>query len=127
MNFTSNRKFRLWHYSVSHSMLFLRSNKAVSDSGDVEQSETTVDIEFYDVVYIGLPITLNGIELTDVTQKTPTHLDQFLKQDSMVFRLSSEKRSYYVIAAGCKVGQSQFDYDEHRISNLFLKYDQILF
>jgi hypothetical protein len=63
--FTSSRTFRVWLYTVSHSILLLRSVKA---SG----LATRVDIIFKPVRYMSVPQIFDGIDIRLVDPATLT-------------------------------------------------------
>ncbi|VEH20163.1 Uncharacterised protein [Chryseobacterium nakagawai] len=53
MIFYSNRKFKTWGYTVSHSSLLLRSEMKYLDQDDYsENTSHNIDLEFWAVNYI---------------------------------------------------------------------------
>ena len=55
--FSSNRRFQIWTYCVSHSQLWLRSNKS-------SEVETRVDLLFKNVFEINMPSRFSGIVIS---------------------------------------------------------------
>jgi hypothetical protein len=55
-----NRRFQLWSYSVSHAQLLLRSTKD-------DQHQTQVDVLFKNVRLMCLPVTMDGLTITNST------------------------------------------------------------
>ncbi|MFI1745530.1 hypothetical protein [Thalassobellus sediminis] len=113
MKYQSNRKFRIWHYIVSHSTLIIRSEKQYED---VEypvkyDPNCTLDIELSGVEFISLPDSFDGLKIR--------------KEENGIYRFN-ENTEYYVKASSCRIGVSQFDHTQDRISDSSLKYDEIL-
>jgi hypothetical protein len=126
MRYSSDRQFRIWDYTVSHSTLFLRSNvfEEYEDGRNIKND--TVDIEFWAVSYIELPDSLEGLELGLVTNGIPDRLSELLKYDLKLFELKTKHRTGYVIAGGCVVGKSTWDHNKGRFENFKLDYPEIL-
>jgi hypothetical protein len=57
MEFTSDRDFQMWRYTVSHGQLLLRSVRT-----DVHS--TRVDVLFKNVSWLDLPSTFTGLTIT---------------------------------------------------------------
>lgn len=53
-----NRRFQVWAYSVSHARLLLRSTKDA-------QNHTQVDVLFKNVKLMCLPVTIEGLTITE--------------------------------------------------------------
>lgn len=126
MNYSSDRKFRIWDYTVSHSTLFLRSYLFEEDEQATTIINDTIDIEFYAVGYIELPDSMNGISLSLIKENIPERLKDFLKHDLKLFELNTNTRKGYVIAGGCVVGKSSWEHDKGRFENLGLNYPEVL-
>jgi len=120
-SYESSRNFRLWKYSPSHSTLLLRSNKSEEI---IDEQESTIDIDFTDVKYVELPISLTGVRLQEAVE-VPAKIRE-IKQDGKVFELISGNRVFYVVAWRCIVGRGEMDYDETIYSSRDYKYDEII-
>lgn len=98
MYFSSQRRFKLWDYSVSHKQLLLRSpyDLVVRDN---------VDIVFWQVEYIAVPTLLDGVSLNDSSDAERELIESVVgtKLPSPVYRIDSGERSYFVAAGGFKV------------------------
>ena len=97
---------------MSHSTLIIRSEKQYHD---VEypikyDPNCTIDIEFSGVEFISLPDRMNGLNI---------------RKENGVYRFD-ENKEHYVKAISCKIGISQFEHTQDRISDLSLEYDKIL-
>ena len=127
MKFTSKRTFVTWGYTPSHNTLIIRSSKTPEEFlADGDKKDFTIDLEFYDVTYMGMPIWLDCIELTLETI-LPSYIDEVhIGRDGKIFKLVSDTGTYYIIARGCVVGSSSMDYSECRTDNFGLKYDEII-
>jgi hypothetical protein len=68
---TSNRKFKLWDYDVSHRQLLLRSPKS-------EKFDTNLDIIFLDVSYCNIPTSLAGLALAEPTEEELFNIEKLL-------------------------------------------------
>lgn len=126
MNYTSNRDFRIWNYSVSHSTLLLRGLQKITDESDVAiESIFNIDIEFWDTSYIEIPDSLKGIEIREIKENIPRRLTKFIKSDSTVFQIESENQKFYIIAYGYAIGKNAWT-NKDRIQDPYLEYDEII-
>jgi hypothetical protein len=101
--FQSDKQFRTWNYSVSHSRLLLRHNNN-------PEHPKNIDIIFTAVFYMEIPDYFIGISIEEPTQEEIGFLT--LKTDQIKTRLSikffklksgdSEIR-YFIGAAFCKI------------------------
>ena len=126
MNYSSDRQFRIWNYSVSHSTLFLRSYVFEESKDGKQITNDTIDIEFWAVSYIDLPDTMDGLKIKLMSSDYPDRLKDKIKFDLKVFELTNNQGTSYVIAGGCIVGKSSWDHDKGRFENLTLNYPEIL-
>ncbi|HEX3658754.1 MAG TPA: hypothetical protein VHV55_23380 [Pirellulales bacterium] len=105
MSFVSERRFRIWDYNVSHNQMLLRSPK----SPEVAKN---IDIVFWGVEYIGIPTTLDAVELTRV-ENDDKAIGDFLPakahEAANVYRLASGQKQYFVAASGFKVLENELD------------------
>lgn len=91
-----NRLFKLWHYTVSHEQLLLRS------MGD--EKVCNIDIYFGDVSYIELPAKINKIEILETLQEDIDYITQKIgSTDKIITVLMSENRKYYVVSSIMKI------------------------
>jgi len=112
VTYQSKRNFRIWHYIVSHSTLIIRSEKQYEDVEYLikHSSNYTIDIEFSGVEFISLPEKLNGLNI---------------RKENGVYRFD-ENIQHYIKANSCKIGISQFDHTQDRISDMSLEYDKVI-
>lgn len=122
----TNRHFRIWGYTVSHSGLLLRSEQKYHDVANYDESKGfNIDIEFNGVSYINLPSDLYGLTLRQVISEVPQSLLSFVKFERKVFEISSNKAIYYVVAHSYLVGKNNW-LTEDRLTNFGLHHDEIL-
>jgi hypothetical protein len=85
---------------------------------------STIDVEFWEVEYINLPDSFVGLELTIAANGHEKFSE--LGFNGRVFQLKCGSNVHYVVAAGCTVGESDWDYDKSRLMDLNLSYKQVL-
>ncbi|MCX8531933.1 hypothetical protein [Chryseobacterium luquanense] len=129
--YNSNRNFRIWAYTVSHSSLLLRSEMKYPDQDNYTDSvSSNIDLEFWEVSYINLPSDFLGLCIREITEESlPKKISRdFLRFDMKIFELKSQKSTYYIIAGGLLVGENKW-INQDRIFNYScnLKHDKILF
>jgi hypothetical protein len=113
--FKSTRTFQVWLYTVSHSILLLRSVKD-------ERLSTRIDVLFKPVRFMSVPATLAGIDVRLVDRADlsgPEHalLLAACGPKDKVFALSGERGGAWVVAGvmafhedeGAYADQSHFD------------------
>lgn len=130
MLFQSDRKFKIWAYTVSHCSLLLRSVMKFPDEDNYSQKTSyNIDIEFWAVSYINVPTSLDNIEIIEIPKDSlPAYIDKSLsKYDEKVFEIRTDDKKYYVIAGGLLVGINRW-VNEDRIFNynLNLEHDEIV-
>lgn len=98
MHFSSNRRFQLWDYNVSHKQLLLRSPSSPEIAGNV-------DIVFWQVEYMALPTTLKEVLLASANEVERVAIKTAFgtELEASLYRLDSGGRSYFVAAGGFKV------------------------
>lgn len=122
MLFDSIRIFQIWIYTVSHSILILRS----TNDEDEEAKGYNIDIEFWGIAYMELPNLFRGIKIQKLVDSIPQKLDKFKSDVGYnVFQITTDDAHYYVVAAGCKVGKNNW-LNENRVLNPSLEYDEIV-
>lgn len=125
MSFSSDRQFKIWAYSVSHSFLLLRSNNPDEDNLDSYKKGYNIDIELIGVAYLDLPVFLNGISIEELKDNIPDKFRRYPESlGYKVFKITSDK-TYYVVAANYLVGRHHWE-AEDRINNPYLEYEEIL-
>jgi hypothetical protein len=106
----SNRIFKPWIYTVSHSMLVLRSSYEACLGED-----TNIDLYFSDVVYMALPSKLKGLLLEEDSEGKESNLLQRYSptpSDYKVFSLTSGGERYIIIAYSVEVDTNKLGFME---------------
>jgi len=129
--FSSNRCFKLWGYTVSHSSLILRSEMKYPDQHNFdEHTSFNIDFEFWSIKYIDFPSVINGLNIKEIKNtELPDRIDsKLLMYDMKIFEIESQGFKYYIIAGGVLIGKNKwgnqdriFDYDSD------LDHDEIIF
>ena len=130
MLYQSKRDFKIWGYTVSHSSLLLRSNMKFSDEENYSKDTCfNIDIEFWDVTYIGIPVFLNNIAIKEITiDLLPSGIDKNLcRFDRKIFEFTVDHNKYLIIAGGLLIGTNHW-VSEDRIFDyhLNLEHDNII-
>ena len=127
MNEIANRFFKIWAYTVSHNFLLIRSQMKFPDQEDWNENYTyNIDIEFSTVVYLDLPVVLNGVIITELFDNFPERFQDFkLKFGHRIFEIKSEGNSYYIVAGNYRIGTNTW-MNEDRIMNANLEYDNVI-
>jgi hypothetical protein len=105
MQFSSDRSFRLWDYSVSHKQMLLRSPKS-------PEVAMNVDIVLWGVEYLDLATSLQGLTIVSPTREDVTRAAQAMGGEvdpSHVHCFASEGRRFFVVADGYKVLRNDLD------------------
>jgi hypothetical protein len=108
--FQSMRKFTLFDFYISHGQLLLRSNKNIQESENI-------DIIFFGVKYMQIPVYLNGIALgftfnNEATFKGFESIAKFSSTDSAIFTIESEGQQFFIVAGFCKIFKNQLEFSE---------------
>lgn len=127
MEYKSNRHFKIWGYTASHSFLILRSSMLCEDvDGYTESMSYNIDIEFSAVVYLDIPNTFKSIQMREVVESIPEKFDKYFKISGLrIFEIQSEGMYYFIVAGSCRVGKNKW-ISEDRIRNLDLDYEEII-
>lgn len=121
------RKFKLWAYTVSHSILILRSPMRYRDQDDYnELYSENLDLVFSSVLYLDIPTNLNGVDFELKKDNFPDKFLEFTSQGGKVFKIRSDNNDYYVVAYSLKIGRNDWG-TESEISNINLQYLDILY
>lgn len=103
MIYKSKRFFRIWGYTASHSSLLLRSNMLYSDDKDYSlENSFNIDIEIWDVAYIGIPVFINNMEIKEITlDSLPLYIDKNLCEfDRKIFEFISDIKNIILYQEG---------------------------
>lgn len=123
MLYTSDRIFKIWSYSVSHSILLLRSTNDEEDEGKAMKEGFNIDIEFTGVGYLDIPVMLKGISVNKIEEYKK--FDKYsARLGYKIFEIKSD-RDYFIIASSCVVGKNNW-INEDRLINPYLHYDEVL-
>ena len=98
------RRFKLWHYLVSHSQLLIRS------SVDVRET-TNIDLWFANVRYVELGVYLGEISLDEPTEEERARLrvhDEFLEEHQITVVVSDSGRGL-VVSSFVQVEENTLD------------------
>ena len=114
-SYSSERRFQLWSYTVSHKTLLLRSTKtAITPSGDTTQLEMQVDLVFLNVAHVNLPSRLMGVavRVADEEESAATLLSSGAEPEEgqRVYLVDTESKAGYVVAGGCVHMEDESDY-----------------
>ncbi len=109
-NFKSNRHFTIKDFLISHGQLLIRSSKS-------EAHNTNIDIILFDVHYIQMPTSFNGISI-----KALPHQKDIIKyhsistlleyKDNFIFEIETNMEKYYVVASYFKVFENDLEFHE---------------
>lgn len=99
------RKFKLWHYNVSHGELLFRSHKN-------EKNDKNIDIMFFDVKYLEVPGSLPNLKIEEVKEEEIIYVSEKLtknvaKED--IYILKSNNIRYIVVASILKIVENDLD------------------
>ncbi|GAA4321083.1 hypothetical protein GCM10023184_06630 [Flaviaesturariibacter amylovorans] len=123
MIYRSELLFKLWAYSVSHNILTLRG----SNNSDLTGENYNVEIEFYGVKYIDLPVIMHGVTIDELRSNVPRKFSEHsIGGRYKVFELQNESNSY-LVASSCIIGKHNWGDECDRISNPSLVFDEIIF
>lgn len=120
--FDSKQVFQIWIYTVSHSILILRS----PNNSETEVSGCNIDIEFWGVSYLDIPDMLTGVYIKEVKEKIPVKFKKYTGSEGCkLFEIQSGSNIFYIVAAGFRVGKNNWD-NENRVVNPNLEYDELI-
>ncbi|SDJ22907.1 hypothetical protein SAMN05421542_3089 [Chryseobacterium jejuense] len=130
MIFCSNRKFKIWAYTVSHSSLLIRSVMQYDDMEDYsEETSFNIDLEFSFVEYMDLKTTWDSISISVVERENLRSdlKEKFDLYEGKIFEIESNKEKSYIVAYSLLIGINKWGLDD-RIFNhqMNLKHDEIL-
>ncbi|MBG6130732.1 hypothetical protein IWQ47_002196 [Aquimarina sp. EL_43] len=129
MKYISDRRFKLWAYSIGHGSMIIRSEMQYPDVEYTTKYDPncTIDIEFWGVRYLDIKTDFSNLVLSQELSNIPKRfLSIISEEDLKVFKLESSNETNYVVAAGCLVGKSMWT-NEDRLHNIDLSYQEELF
>lgn len=112
MYFSSDRRFKLWEYTVSHKQLLIRSPATPDISGNI-------DIIFWGVEYINVPSAFKGLSLNASTlaDREKFKLESGVTLLSSVFCLNTENQRCFISDLGFKVLSNELDIFESTLAH----------
>ncbi|MBP2616382.1 hypothetical protein [Chryseobacterium jejuense] len=130
MIFCSNRKFKIWAYTVSHNSLLIRSIMQYDDEeGYSEGTSYNIDLEFSFVEYMDIRTVWDSISVSTVEKENLTSdlKEKFGSYEGKIFEIKSNKEKTYIVAYSLLIGTNKWGLDD-RIFNhqMNLKHDEIL-
>ena len=105
--FNSNRMFEVWHYTVSHRQLLIRSNKE-------NLSPTRLEILFKDVAFMAVQPVMRGMTITECST-TVDELPACLNASQVSrpwYRIETDGAVGYVAAGVMVTNEDQLGYEE---------------
>ena len=106
--FISDQNFKIWEYTVSHSILLLRYHEVDSDK--------VVDIIFEGVEFLQIPEKFIGLEILEASEAENGAFTKYLKPSppkpasSKIYVLVTSNIRYYVVASFCHVYEHNNSY-----------------
>ncbi|TPG40867.1 hypothetical protein EAH81_11030 [Flavobacterium pectinovorum] len=102
-----------------------------SDDRDYSSENSfNIDIEIWDVTYIGIPTSLDNIEIKEIAiDLLPPDIDKDLcKFNRKIFEIISDNKKYYIISGGLLIATNHWDREDRIFNyNLNLQHDKIIF
>lgn len=130
MIFYSNRKFKIWAYTVSHSSLLLRSVMQYDDQeGYSEETSYNIDLEFSFVEYMDIKTIWDSISISIVEKENLTSdlKEKFGSYEGKIFEIESNKEKTYIVAYSVLIGTNKWGLDDRIFTcDMNLKHDEIL-
>lgn len=130
MIFYSNRKFKIWAYTVSHSSLLIRSIMQYDDEdGYSEETSYNIDLEFSFVEYMDVKTTWDSISISLVEKENLRSdlKEKFGSYEGKIFEIESNKEKTYIVAYSLLIGTNKWGLDDRIFNNhMNLKHDEIL-
>ncbi len=110
MPFSSDRRFRLWEYNVSHDQLLIRSPRS-------SELDTNIDLVFWNVHYFAIPTWFDGIVLDHATLKEIQSTSSATRPTHDVFSLACAGSRHIIIAGGFKVLRNKLDISDSSLEH----------
>lgn len=104
----AGRYFQLWHYTVSHGHLLIRSPMD-------NDHQTNIDIWFRGVQYLELPRLLGEIEIEEPVASERMHLEERLHasfDNSSVTVVRSGKNRYFIVSVDIEIEANHLNITE---------------
>lgn len=103
-----SRDFKLWHYTISHGQLLIRSIRGANNSKNI-------DIMFFDVDYVELPRNISNLKIEDPSFDDVLYvkgkIDMPVKLEDITILRANDRR-YFVVASGMKIVENELDLGE---------------
>ncbi len=130
MIFYSNRKFKIWAYSVSHRSLLIRSYLQFHDEeGYSDATSYNIDLEFLFVEYLDIKTVIDSISISIIEKENLiTDLKvKFQPYEGKIFEIKSSTQKFHIIADSLLIGTNTW-LQEDRIFNFNSKliHDKII-
>ncbi|WP_312992702.1 hypothetical protein [Chryseobacterium flavum] len=113
--FKSDRYYTITDFNASHSQLLLRSGK-----DDI--FEENVDIIFFNVKYMQIFTSFNGLIIKKINTNPTDYilLDSILNFDeNYLFEIETQDNKYYISASFFKVYENDLEFNETSLGLLF--------
>jgi hypothetical protein len=110
------RVFQLWAYTVSRRQLLLRSTKS-------EEHPSRIDVIFWNVLRVNLPVTLRGLEISESSASTNDFLAELpaeSRRGQNLYTLKGDITTGSIVASGIDYIEDGGEYDQP--SALFTPY-----
>jgi len=107
----SDRTFQVWLYKVSHGQLLIRSPKS-------EGQSTNLDLMFFGVRFIHLPMLFRGLEVADSSVEEVSRSTTIVEHyglSSKAYGLFSGSGRYWVLADSVEVEENDLDIFSSRL------------
>ena len=111
-----DRVFQLWHYTVSHGNLLIRSPKG-SDS-ICGNNINNFDLYFTGVMYICSPRFFMGMEISEsLDVPDDMNIKAVIEKypNKTVYKIISMENEYYIIGQICLIEENDLDHMEDKI------------
>lgn len=107
---TSDRRFQVWEYQVSHGQLLIRSPATPATA--TTAPSTNLDLVFVGVSYMNVPNSFDGLAVEGATPNEHAHVEQLLGETvprEWVRTLHSGGQRFVVVAAGYSLSENDWD------------------
>jgi hypothetical protein len=104
---STERKFKLWHYNVSHGRVLLRSTKSANNP-------TRIDILFTDVQRIELNTTLENLSIIEYGEVKDQSMEitSLLKCGYKLFKIESKNSIGNIVAGAFYSMEDEKEYNQ---------------
>jgi len=102
-----------------------------SDDEDYSlENSFNIDIEIWDVAYIGIPVFMYNIEIKEIAiDQLPLDIDKNLcEYERRIFEITTDNKKYYIISGGLLIATNHWGKEDRIFDNhLDLQHDKIIF